>query len=241
MKNGECWAIVPARAGSLGMRDKNIKELAGTPLLVHSINFAKKLPFVSKVLLSTDSDNYRKVGIRYGAFAPFLRSSAASSSTAMEEDILEDIIIKAQQKSINLPDRVVWLRPTHPFRCIETFIAAYEKYIDGSYSSVCIVTENDPRLFYNNKGKLNPILNEFNYRSMIRRQDCKPFYKIFSGEIFSLNIVNMKKFLGDQIGFVVAPKECSLDIDGDIDFEFAEFLLSSCKENKYARFMHTTC
>ena len=56
------WAIIPARSGSVGLKNKNITSFLGKPLLAHSINFAKKLKFIDKILLSTDSKKYKKIG-----------------------------------------------------------------------------------------------------------------------------------------------------------------------------------
>ena len=65
------WAIIPARSGSKGLKNKNIKPFLGIPLLVHSINFAKKLKFINKIILSTDSNKYKQIGIKNGAEVPF--------------------------------------------------------------------------------------------------------------------------------------------------------------------------
>ena len=89
-KNNILWAIIPARSGSKGLKDKNISSFLNKPLLTHSINFAKKLKFVDKIILSTDSENIVKLAWNM-AEVPFLRSKNASKSNSMEEDVLEDI------------------------------------------------------------------------------------------------------------------------------------------------------
>ena len=85
-KNNVLWAIIPARSGSKGLKDKNISSFLNKPLLTHSINFAKKLKFVDKIILSTDSEKYSEIGLKYGAEVP-LRSKNASKSNSMEEDV----------------------------------------------------------------------------------------------------------------------------------------------------------
>ena len=64
-RNYITWAIIPARSGSKGLKNKNIKIFLKKPLLVHSINFGKKLNFIDKVFLSTDSSLYKKIGKKY--------------------------------------------------------------------------------------------------------------------------------------------------------------------------------
>ena len=115
------WAIIPARSGSKGLKDKNIKPFLSKPLLVHSINFAKKLKFINKIILSTDSNKYKKIGIKNGAEVPFLRSKKASLSHSMEEDVLEDIRIKTLKINEELPDYILWLRPTCPLRDLKLY------------------------------------------------------------------------------------------------------------------------
>ena len=173
------WAIIPARSGSKGLKDKNITKFLGKPLLEHSINFAKKLKFIDKIILSTDSRKYKKIGLRSGAEVPFLRSKEASKSDSMEEDVLEDIrkkLIKIKEK---LPDHILWLRPTCPLRDVKIYHKAYKKF-KTEKKSVCIVSQTDPRVFINKNNKLISLNKNFNNKSMVRRQDCKPAYKIFT-------------------------------------------------------------
>ena len=182
-KKTEIWVIIPARSGSKGLKNKNIIPFVGSPLLVHSINFAKKLNFINRTILSTDSKKYADIGLANGAEVPFLRSKKASKSNSMEEDVLEDIRIKLLKNNENLPDYVLWLRPTHPLRDIGAFIKAYNKFIKKK-QSVCVVSRTDPRIFVSKNQRLMAINSQFREKSMVRRQDCKPAFKIFHGEFF---------------------------------------------------------
>ena len=90
------WAVIAARSGSKGLKNKNILKLNNYELLVHSIKFAKKLKFLDKVFISTDSIKYKNLSLQHGGYVPFLRSKKASSSRAMEEDVLDDIRKKCE-------------------------------------------------------------------------------------------------------------------------------------------------
>ena len=232
------WAIIPARSGSVGLKNKNITSFLGKPLLAHSINFAKKLKFIDKVLLSTDSKKYKKIGIKYGAEVPFLRSKKASQSNSMEEDVLEDIKKKLNKKKSKPPDYVLWLRPTCPLRDIENYIAAYKKF-KKLKNSVCIVSQTDPRIFVTKDKKLIPLNLNFKKKSMVRRQDCKPAYKIFYGEFFKFPKKYNQKFLGNQIFFVEQNDLCNIDIDTKKQMSVYQQMIKSDKKN-YARFLHTS-
>ena len=71
MKKKKLWVIIPARSGSKGIKNKNIKKFLNVPLLVHSINFAKKLKFVDKIFFSSDSKKYSDLARKNGAYVPF--------------------------------------------------------------------------------------------------------------------------------------------------------------------------
>ena len=88
------YAIIPARSGSVGYKDKNIKKIDNKPLLAYSIEFAKELKCVDRIFCSTDSQKYANIAIKYGAEVPFLRS--------VESSILI-ILIEPPKESIGCP------------------------------------------------------------------------------------------------------------------------------------------
>jgi len=236
-KKSVIWAIIPARSGSKGLKDKNITKFLGKPLLEHSINFAKKLKFIDKIILSTDSRKYKKIGLKSGAEVPFLRSKKASRSNSMEEDVLEDIRKKLIKIKKKLPDYILWLRPTCPLRDIKIYHKAYKKF-KTEKKSVCIVSQTDPRIFINKNNKLIPLNKNFNNKSMVRRQDCKPAYKIFYGEFFSFPKKFNRLFLGKKINFFVQDDLCNIDIDTKMQMKINEKIISHNRK-LYAKFLHT--
>ena len=82
-----------------------------------------------------------------------------------------------------------------------------------------IVHQEESRLFYVKANHLLPINNNLKNKSMIRSQDCKPLYSIFSGEFFKFSEKISKKFLGPKLMFVVSPKKTNVDIDNKEDLE----------------------
>jgi CMP-N,N'-diacetyllegionaminic acid synthase len=233
------WAVVPARSGSKGFPDKNIALLNGVPLLAHSIAFARKLSFVSRIVLSTDSEEYARLGREFGADTPFLRRPAAASDIAMEEDVLEDILTQCREARIEVPASLLWLRPTHPLRCTDTYEAAYKLFASGLNSAVCVVTQEDPRIFHATGDGLFPPPGWPPHRSMARRQEFPVGYRIFGGELFPMPMTRDPEFLGTRIGFVVAPSECRFDIDSPNDLAaLNELLITSSGRTRLARFVH---
>ena len=85
-------AIIPARSGSKGLKDKNIKNLCGKPLLSYSIRAAEESKVFDEIMVSTDSERYAAIAKDYGASVPFLRSNATSSDTASSWDTVLEVL-----------------------------------------------------------------------------------------------------------------------------------------------------
>lgn len=229
------WVIIPARSGSKGIKNKNIKKFLNIPLFIHSINFAKKLKFIDKIFFSSDSKKYCNLAKKNGAYVPFYRSKKAASDKAMEEDILEDIRLKLKKNSIKKPDYILWIRPTTPLRDLSAFYKAYDLFLKN-LNSVCIVNRAEPRIFYKYKNFLKPNLKKFYNNSMIRRQDCPDAFKIFYGEFFKFPNKLKKNFLGKKLRFVEQDSKCDFDLDYNYQFINLQKIL---KENKklYEKFL----
>ena len=90
-------AIIPARSGSKGLPDKNIKLLQGKPLLAYTIEAAIKSGCFTEVMVSTDSEKYAEIAWEYGAKVPFLRSKVMSSDTASSWDMVEEVLDNYKQ------------------------------------------------------------------------------------------------------------------------------------------------
>ena len=93
-------AIIPARSGSKGVKDKNIRELLGKPLLAYSIEAAEKSGCFDNIFVSTDDERYALIAEKYGADASFLRSEETSSDTADSWSVVREVIdrLKIQGK-----------------------------------------------------------------------------------------------------------------------------------------------
>ncbi|WP_115118684.1 acylneuraminate cytidylyltransferase family protein [Synechococcus sp. UW105] len=226
MLNAKIWAIVAARAGSKGLLDKNVRNLAGKPLIAHAINFAVQANIFEKILLSTDSDQYAEIGREYGAWVPFLRGSHAAQDDSMEEHVLKDLDEKLKIHNISPPDIIVWLRPTFPFRSTDDLTEAVSM-LNKDIDSVRMVTTGEPRLYEVRNGFLSPCFDDGG-RSMIRRQEFPPTYKVFHTDIFWYkNIVKGELFLGERILALPIHRLCAMDIDGIDDFEIVDALIAS--------------
>ena len=219
------YAIIPARSGSVGVKNKNIRPLNGQPLISYSIQFAKALG-VDRVFCSTDSEEYSTIAKQFGAEVPFLRSAFAASSTAMEQDILVDMYQKFEEHNIDQPDILVWLRPTFVFRSIADVKKCIDQLVnDSSLTASRTVCESEGRLYKVESDILVPSFDDFG-KSMMRRQDFGDRYKVFSTDVFRADKKNTTDdFLGRKVGAVVTNKLCGLDIDDEFDFQIVENVL----------------
>ncbi|PVH25614.1 acylneuraminate cytidylyltransferase family protein [Sphingobacterium corticibacter] len=225
------YAIVPARSGSKGFKNKNVQQINGSPLIAYSIRFAQALG-CDRVICSTDSEVYRDIAEIHGAEVPFLRSDFAARDTAMEQDVLKDLYEKFIQYQIEVPDIIVWLRPTFVFRDLELIQQGIQTLIQHpEYSSVRTICETESRLYRLEDGKLIPTFDDQN-KSMIRRQDVGSRYKVYSTDIFRFNKENLgDDFLGRNVLGLVTDKICGLDIDDESDFNIVKCLVESGLED----------
>jgi len=223
------YALIPARSGSKGLPDKNILEIDGNPLIAHSIAFARKLA-VDRIIVSTDSEAYRAIALRYGGECPYLRGATASSDTAQEAEILADLAANLPTHAIVPPDIWVWLKPVNPFRSIEAArqglkILSERRDVD----SVRIVSEADARLHaVNEEGFLAPYGPGWDptLSKMPRTRFAKVFQP-YNLELFRHQgwIERGALFMGQRIIPIVAPKITGLDIDDRDTFEIAKALI----------------
>ncbi len=222
------YAVIPARSGSKGLKNKNIKLINNKPLISYSINHAKKLNFINRIFCSTDSEKYAKIAVKYGAEVPFLRSHDASKDNSMEDEILKDLRKNFHLNNIEEPDLLVWLRPTFVFRSLKDIKVCTNKLISNPvFTSARIITQAENRLYKIKKDYLKPNFNDGN-KSMIRRQDLEPSYKVFNTDIirFKKNDFN-DMFLGEKVFSVISDPICGLDIDNKLDFEISKLLIEN--------------
>jgi CMP-N,N'-diacetyllegionaminic acid synthase len=109
-------AIIPARSGSKGVPGKNITPLAGYPLIAYSIMAAKMIPGVSRVIVSTDSEEYAAIAIKYGAEAPFIRPTDISNDKSTDVELFLHALNWFAENENYVPDYILHLRPTTPLR-----------------------------------------------------------------------------------------------------------------------------
>ena len=220
-------AIIPARSGSKGVRDKNIKELNGKPLMTYSIEAAINSGEFDEVMVSTDSETYAEVAKKWGAKVPFLRSEVTSSDTASSWDMVEEVLNRYKEIN-NIFDTFCLLQPTSPLRTSEDIKNAYDLYREKAEFAVVSVCEAEHSpLWCGHLPENHEFIDFVNQENMKIRQDGGKFYRL-NGAIY---IVNTKMFQRDKFLYkagsyaYVMEQARSVDIDTEMDFKLAEVIL----------------
>ena len=127
-------ALIPARSGSKGVPDKNVRPLGGQPLIAWSIAAAMRSHAIDRVIVSTDSDAYGKIAIKHGAEVPFLRPSEIAADFSPDLEFILHALDWLGDRGEE-PDLIVHLRPTTPFRTPTHLDAAVEMMATRSTST----------------------------------------------------------------------------------------------------------
>ncbi len=221
-------AIITARSGSKGLRDKNIKLLAGRPLMAYTIEAAIKSGMFEEIMVSTDSEEYAEIARENGAEVPFLRGVRNSADTASSWDAVEEVLAGYRSMGREFTSFCL-MQPTSPLRTAEDVISAYRIFEENSAVSVVAMCEVEhPVEWCGVLGEKNS-LNGFVDRECIRsRQSFRKHYRP-NGSIYIADIKGYEKdkFLYREGSYAyVMPTERSIDIDTEIDFILAELLLN---------------
>ncbi len=220
-------AIIPARSGSKGVKDKNIRELNGKPLIAYTIEAAINSGEFDEVMVSTDSIQYAEIAKRLGANVPFLRSKINASDTASSWDMVLEVL-ESYKKIGKEFDTFCLLQPTSPLRTSDDIINAYNLFRNRAQFSVVSVCEAEHSPFWCGLLPETLELDGFITKNDVdRRQSFKQYYRL-NGAIYIVKVdVFDRTFFPYQKGCFayIMPRNRSVDIDSEEDFIIAEAFL----------------
>lgn len=233
--NKSFLAIIPARSGSKGIVDKNIKEINNKPLIAYTIDACIKSRIFDNIIISTDSKKYAIIAESYGASVPFLRPKELATDEASSNEVILHVL-KEMEKIGELYDYIVFLQPTSPLRNEKHIIESINKLLKYNANSIVSICEVD------HSSSINVILDSngrldfyFDDSKKIRRQDMKKEYRI-NGAIYICKTnyyVKYKSFYRKKSYPYIMDKMSSVDIDDMYQFEFAKFIITN---NLYGNF-----
>jgi N-acylneuraminate cytidylyltransferase len=217
-------AIIPARSGSKGLPNKNIKKLVNKPLIAWTLEEANKSKYIDKILVSSDSQKILDISKKYSNIISHLRNKKLSRDNSIIVDVIISII-----KEYNDFDYIVLLQPTSPFkkyRDIDLCLKKIVKYNYQSVASVANVKKNIEWFFEIDKidSALQPVFNKFPKNT--NRQFGKKFYQ-FSGDFYIVEkkwLIKNKRLVSNKTKPYILKNNLIIDIDDEIDFKIANFL-----------------
>lgn len=228
-------AIIPARSGSKGLKDKNIKLMNGKPLIYYSIKAAIDSKCFDEVFVSTDSEHYRKIATECGASVPFLRDFINAGDKSSSWDVVEESLIKYGEMGKKF-DTFCLLQPTSPLRTAQDIRNAYDLLQNKIADAIVSIVEEDHSPLYASKIPDSLSLKEmcsskyFN----LQRQDLPKFYR-FNGAIYigkSEILLKKHTIYEDNIFGYIMNKKNSIDIDEELDFKIAEIIQKELNKDK---------
>ena len=223
-------AVIPARGGSKGFPGKNVAELAGLPLIAHSIRFAAICPEISECIVSTDSEEIAAVARAHGGVVPFLRPSELAEDDTPTWPVLRHALTTMEALRKKQFGSVLLLQPTDPARLPEDVTRAIE-ILHSDQRAMGVVSVSEPAF--------NPrwlcveerdgyLARAFSDKSFTRRQDVLPVYRI-NGLLYLWRREHVLRAQSDPWTalhkMMIVPEERSIDIDTPHELAVAEALV----------------
>jgi len=221
-------AVVTARGGSVGIPGKNIRPLAGKPMIAWTLDVAHACTKLSRVIVSTDDPEIARIARDCGTEVPFLRPPELATATASHLSVIEHALDWLESSS-RLPEYVVLLQPTSPLRLPKDVDGAIALALEKRAIAVIGVTKLDKHPFIAKKILPDGTLEDFvpNNCEDLRRQNLPPAYTI-NGAVYVNRSTALRSdrtfFPARAYGYVMPPSR-SLDIDTPLDFFLVEQVL----------------
>lgn len=220
--------LIPARGGSKGVPGKNIKPLAGKPLICYTIDIARQLVPDEYICVSTDDEAIMAVAANYGLRVPFKRPAALATDHAGTDEVIVHALEYYKSKNY-FPDTVILLQPTSPLRSVADVQQALHIF-SSDVDMVIGVTEADANPYYllMEEDETGFLRKSKTLDNITRRQDAPKVYKI-NGAVYIINVESflkhgsLSKF--DKVIKSEMNKISSVDIDDMVDWVLCESLL----------------
>ena len=224
--------IIPARGGSKGIPMKNLVKINNKPLVAYSIEHSLASKLINRTIVSTDNEEIAKVSKEFGAEIPTLRSKNLSADHILDLPVFEHMLTYLRKQEKYVPEIVVHLRPTSPYRKSEWIDSAIKLLIENTYAdsvrSVSAVSQHPYRVFELKNKFLLPVMKERHPEPyLLRRQDLPKmyYYNCVIDVTKPSTIFEKQSMTGSKMLPYIMKPEDSIDIDTKIDLEIARILL----------------
>ena len=215
------------RGGSKGVKNKNIKNLNGKPLIAWTILQAKESNLFDKIVVSTDSEEIMKVAKKYGAEVFFKREAKLASDTAGKLDVIKDAFLRSEEYYNKKFDYLIDLDATAPLRSVEDIKNAFNQFIKNNNDNLITATPSRKSPYFNMIEIVDNKIQLVKQAKFLRRQDTPKTYDmnasiyIWKREV----LLNNNSIFLENTGLYVMDEMTAFDIDTEIDFKIVECLM----------------
>jgi CMP-N,N'-diacetyllegionaminic acid synthase len=224
--------IIPARGDSKGLPGKNIKLLDGKPLILHTLEAARLLFPDERICVTTDSAEIAEVVGRNGYRVPFMRPASLATDTSSTRSVILHALAFYREKGLDVSD-VILLQPTSPFRTPVHIEEALKLYSRDCEMVVSVKEASVNPYFTLFEERIDGFLEKSKSSDAIRRQDVPQVWE-FNGAIyiFAADLILEKEISTfNRIRKFVMDEYSSLDIDTELDWVLAEFIVTKRKKS----------
>jgi CMP-N-acetylneuraminic acid synthetase len=225
-------AVIPARGGSKGVIGKNLQSVGGISLVGRAVRCCFEAGCIDRILVSTDDPCIRAEALLQNAEVPFLRPAELATDTASTVDAVLHAVNTYEAMNKLRVTVLVLVEPTNPFRSPKSLRIAIEHYCQGGWGSVIGVCPLDrkPEFIFQKKEneRLKSIIKEPELR-FSRRQDMVKLCRL-SNVVYVVgrdDFERERSFVLDPLGYVNNTQLEALNIDEELDLEFARFIAST--------------
>ena len=222
-KGKRILALIPARGGSKGVPDKNIRSLGGRPLIAWTIEAARQTAVIDRVIASTDCPRIAAAARDHGCEVPFLRPAELATDSACTADAVRHALRTLGEEY----DLLVLLQPTSPLRTPDDIAACIRLCVDRDAPSVVSLStaRESPFLMYTleRSGAVSPF-----YEERLRRRQELPSLHVLNGAVYvveTAHFLRHGKLLDTSTLGYAMPPERSVDIDSEWDLFVCQALL----------------
>jgi CMP-N-acetylneuraminic acid synthetase len=223
-------AVIPARGGSKGLPGKNVRPLAGKPLIAYSIEAAKASPLVNRVIVSTDDPAIADAARGAGAEVPFMRPADLAQDLTPTEPVLAHAIQWLEEHEQYPVDIVVFLQPTDIFRKRSMIDSVVQALLDDPELDTAFIAYPTHKNFWRrNPQGYDRLAGDLSHGP---RQTREPLYREDTGLACATraSVIKQHQRIGQRVAIIPNKDDASsIDIHNEFDFWIAEQVLLSGK------------
>lgn len=226
MAKNKILAYIPARAGSKRIKNKNIRNFLGKPLIAYAIKQARACNFIDRIMVDTDSPQIAKIALKFGAEVPWLRPKRLAQDKSRVVDSILYNLRRLKEKGNYQPEYIVILQVTSPLREKKDILDCWRMMQKTDAGTILTVCPTHPRLYYLDK-KQNIILANGSERKSTNIQAWRPGYILNGCFVYIIKtsaLLREKMIITKNTKAVICDKWRSVDLDDLTDWVLAEYL-----------------